>query len=229
MLLLILPDALGSSNDTIVKTIIGFGVCRQTNDPKLVKITSTGKTSVIDSLSWQVEVFSLSHRTWKTQSIAWNLLDVDEFSYWLAFDGETLNAEFQWYDLVLSIDMTSEEFKQVHSLTSQSVDIDLFISKFRQPLVVLETNVEAQKQVYGLWMKKKRVPKSFKKLFKISTREASITTVSGFRTSGGNINEHLALFFYKRYSNDIKCIRIDGRRYSFFMCHCMDQLFLLDH
>ncbi|GKB36614.1 hypothetical protein Tco_0881556 [Tanacetum coccineum] len=113
--------ALGSSNDTFVKTIIGFGVCHQTNDPKLVNITPAGNT-VIGTISWQVEVFSSTSGTWKKQSITWNLLDIDEFSYWLAFDGKTLQGEFQWYDLVMSIDMTSEEFNQVDSLTTQGVD-----------------------------------------------------------------------------------------------------------
>ncbi|GKC89322.1 hypothetical protein Tco_1149971, partial [Tanacetum coccineum] len=42
-------------------TVVGFGVCPDTSDPKLVKIT----VHVTPSM-WEVEVFTLSTRNWKT-------------------------------------------------------------------------------------------------------------------------------------------------------------------
>ncbi|GKC80091.1 hypothetical protein Tco_1130865, partial [Tanacetum coccineum] len=43
-------------------TIVGFGVCPYTSDPKLVKISVSYK---IHSM-WEVDVFTLSTRVWKT-------------------------------------------------------------------------------------------------------------------------------------------------------------------
>nr|GEU56287.1 reverse transcriptase domain-containing protein [Tanacetum cinerariifolium] len=98
------------------KTVVGFRVCRRTNDPKIVKIT-TNPPFVTEEWDctiiwhvWKVEAFTLRSGTCKRQCFTRNL---DEFIYWLAFDGSTKkNAELKWYDLIMSIDMTSEEFTQ---------------------------------------------------------------------------------------------------------------------
>nr|GFC32101.1 hypothetical protein [Tanacetum cinerariifolium] len=42
-------------------TVVGFGVCPDTCDPKLVKITVDKISSI-----WEVEVYMLSTRVWKT-------------------------------------------------------------------------------------------------------------------------------------------------------------------
>ncbi|KAJ0781549.1 putative F-box domain-containing protein [Helianthus annuus] len=54
----------------VYDTVIGFGVCRETSDPKIVKITyihnRTETISIPDSIPWQVEVFTLSTGVWRS-------------------------------------------------------------------------------------------------------------------------------------------------------------------
>nr|GEY46601.1 reverse transcriptase domain-containing protein [Tanacetum cinerariifolium] len=59
-------------------TVVGFGVCPDTCDPKLVKITVDKISSI-----WEVEVFMLSTRVWKTV-----YMDAPFDSYLRWFQGE---------------------------------------------------------------------------------------------------------------------------------------------
>ncbi|MFS8020215.1 putative F-box-like domain superfamily protein [Helianthus anomalus] len=65
----VLPNV---TDNEIYRTILGFGVCWETTDPKVVKITHCFsrrhmETSIPDSIPWQVEVFTLSTGgTWRS-------------------------------------------------------------------------------------------------------------------------------------------------------------------
>nr|GEV82995.1 hypothetical protein [Tanacetum cinerariifolium] len=76
-----------------VLTFIGFRFCPNTSDPMLVKISTIG----FRTIDWEVEVFKLSTRVWKTVSnisrafrscdLTWEgQVCVGGFIYWLAYD-----------------------------------------------------------------------------------------------------------------------------------------------
>ncbi|XP_071700008.1 putative F-box protein At1g47730 [Rutidosis leptorrhynchoides] len=94
-----------------IRTVVGFGVCPRTSDPKLV--------SIPDNL-WQVEVFTLSSEAWRSittnsslkqiRSITWNQVAIDGCIYWHAHDLDFVNGRRVYQDVILSFDLTSEEF-----------------------------------------------------------------------------------------------------------------------
>jgi hypothetical protein len=53
-------------------TFIGFGVCPNNSDPRLVRVNTTGYPIV----NWEVEVFVLSTRVWKSVSTFRQLLEL---------------------------------------------------------------------------------------------------------------------------------------------------------
>ncbi|KAI3725469.1 hypothetical protein L1987_65257 [Smallanthus sonchifolius] len=86
--------------------------------------------------------------------------------------------------LIISFDITSEEFREVNlpdSLSHNQSYHNLSMSKLRESLVVLEEVVEANNPVFGVWMMEDGVPSSFTKLFNVNTR---YVPVKGFRKSG---------------------------------------------
>ncbi|GJY11765.1 ribonuclease H-like domain-containing protein [Tanacetum coccineum] len=100
-------------------TCIGFGVCPNTSDPKLVRINTIGFPTV---LNWEVEAFTLSARVWKTVSnipptfrtchLTSNHVFVEGFIYWHAYDTSKL-AFGIWSNLIISFDLKSDEFGEV--------------------------------------------------------------------------------------------------------------------
>ncbi|KAJ0799263.1 putative F-box domain-containing protein [Helianthus annuus] len=113
------------------ETVLSFGVCRETNDPKIVKITHLiwwGNIESASHIPWQVEVYTLSTGAWR--SLSGNLprkrihfdfspefdncysVDMGGVLYWLAVDWDSMDGES--CNLIISFDMTSEEFGEVN-------------------------------------------------------------------------------------------------------------------
>ncbi|KAK1412953.1 hypothetical protein QVD17_34589 [Tagetes erecta] len=179
---------------------LGFGVCRVTSDLKIVKVRYKSAMNDVESIScipWQVEVFTLSTRAWRSSysnpprdSIHFHSLYVasDGFVYWLAYD--RIATDDGYCNLIISFDMTTEEFKEVNlpdSLAQQPLH-NLSLSKLRESVVVLERGVHGNTSVFGVWMMEDGVSNSFSMLFNVSvnTRSASM---KGFRKSGEPIIE----------------------------------------
>ncbi|GKC73248.1 putative F-box domain-containing protein [Tanacetum coccineum] len=133
------------------KTIVGFGVCPRTSDPKLVKITFNYMyRKEYATIPNQVEVFSLSSGSWKRPSgklprksiqYMYPQVAINEFIYWLAYDMRSWDWKYQYCHLIMSFDLTSEEFTEVYlpqNLASSKADV--YISKLNESLVVLEKN-----------------------------------------------------------------------------------------
>ncbi|KAI3776465.1 hypothetical protein L1987_46250 [Smallanthus sonchifolius] len=238
------------ANGMIYTTVLGFGVCRGTSDPKLVKITQiNGRSDMesIDCIPWQVEVFTLSTRAWRNpysnnlprKSIEFvdSQVVVDGFHYWLAIDNRTpMDGE---YKLIISFDMTSEEFREINLPDSlaQSFMCSLSISKLRESLVVLEQGLVIGSPIV-VWMMEDGVPKSFTKLFNVNVNTLGLddAIVRGFRKCGEpvfEISEDLLgickLVVYGPYSNHIDNLGIDGIDYSSYVYPYMETLHLLDH
>lgn len=110
----------------IFRTFISFGVCHETNDPKIVKITHIKNQKDVESVTcipYQVEVFTLSMGAWRSPCSTSNLLrksieldgnqGVEGFCYWLATDRSVVDGELRSYNLIVSFDLTSEEFTEI--------------------------------------------------------------------------------------------------------------------
>ncbi|KAJ0435428.1 putative F-box domain-containing protein [Helianthus annuus] len=170
------------ANGNTYETVLGFGVCRETSDPKIVKITYIVRWDDIESASHipcQVEVYTLSTGAWR--SLSGNLprkvirfdfcplsdcysVVMDGVLYWLATDRITFDSR-SW-NLIISFDMTNEEFGEVNLPNGLAPPLDghyLIVSKLRESLVVLEGVEEANRIVYNVWMLEGDVSKSFTK------------------------------------------------------------------
>ncbi|KAK9071039.1 hypothetical protein SSX86_009610 [Deinandra increscens subsp. villosa] len=185
---------------------VAFGVCRETNDPKIVKVAyvcweikSEGEMDSISCVPWQVEVFALSTGVWRSpygnlprKSIRFDrhYVTLDGFIYWLVTDKITIDGEYKSYNLIVSFDITTEDFKEVSlpdslAFTSHT-DRVINISELRNSLVVLECERNVNDPVVIIWKMEGGV---FTKLFtlNLNTRLASIV---GFRKNGAPIIEN---------------------------------------
>ncbi|MFS8028967.1 putative F-box domain-containing protein [Helianthus anomalus] len=57
----VMPDM---ADDEMYTTVLGFGVCRETTHPKIIKIRINSDMEGL--IPWQVEVFTLSARVWRS-------------------------------------------------------------------------------------------------------------------------------------------------------------------
>ncbi|KAJ0818369.1 putative F-box domain-containing protein [Helianthus annuus] len=227
---------------------IGFGVCPHTRDPMIVKINFSHSLSNLGTITftpWQVEVYTLSSRAWRSIptinqprnsiQLARGQIVIDEFIYWLAIDG--LPTEFQGFNLILSFNMTSEEFKEVSlpDTLARAPTSNVVISKLKESLLVVEIAKEAEKQVYGVWMMEHGVSNLFTKLFTINSPDASIQVVLGFRKNNEPVFAMSAdynvrdVFVHEVHSEHINHTQICANGFPHSACSYMETLLLLDH
>ncbi|MFS8020204.1 putative F-box domain-containing protein [Helianthus anomalus] len=204
-------------------SVMGFGVCRETSCRFYVKHgglenNPSRKSIRLSGLGSQVVV--------------------NGFLNWLATDTVvTIDGGFGSYNLIVSFDMTSEEFREVNlpqSLAHQP-RYKLSIYKLMESLVVLEHGVEANNSIFGVWMMEDGVPNSFSKLFTFNVITPH-ATVRGFKKTSEPIikiidNDHRRqLVVYepcsKRINNDN--LGFDAVNFSFFVYPYVDTLLLLD-
>ncbi|KAJ0691628.1 putative F-box domain-containing protein [Helianthus annuus] len=198
-------------DDGIFDTGLGFGVCRETSDPKVVRIRyirSFVDTESVTSIPWQVEVFTLSTGEWRSpdssnlprKSIVFNIRQIaggvciDGVFYWLATDRSTVDDEIEAYNMIISFDMTSEEFGEVNlpdSFVYSGSMWNLYIYNRRESLVLVEYIAEVDNRAYSVWMMEDGVPKSFTKLYTktIHLPDATINRVVEFTRSGEPVME----------------------------------------
>ncbi|GKA56978.1 RNA-directed DNA polymerase, eukaryota, reverse transcriptase zinc-binding domain protein [Tanacetum coccineum] len=91
-------------------SVVGFGVCPETSDVKLVMINSSIPTH------WVVKVFALSSRAWTSVSfdppfescdLSWVQESINGFIYWLGYDDVGLGPRIR-SNLIVSFDLKSE-------------------------------------------------------------------------------------------------------------------------
>ncbi|KAK1432460.1 hypothetical protein QVD17_09357 [Tagetes erecta] len=233
-------------------TVVGFGVCRVTNDPKIVKITYIERESDLERIScvpWQVEVFTLSTRVWrrlcnnnlprKTIKFDWGRVGVvaDGFVYWLVVDRIMMDREYSSRNLVISFDVTTEEFREVNLPDSLANEYyySLSTSKLRESLVVLQHGVDVDNRVISVWMMEDDVAKSFIKVFSVSVGTPVEAYLRGFRKSGEPIlqvcENNLPIYkliVYDPYSKQVDYLGISGVACTFFVYPYVETLLLLD-
>ncbi|XP_023769147.1 F-box protein At2g21930 [Lactuca sativa] len=147
---------------------VGFGVCPVTSDPKIVEITQLRSWVDLESETsdfWKAKVYTLSSRKWRNISsnlpsksirVTWSQVVIDRFIYWCAYHMLTIHT----YNLIMSFDMTDENFRVVDLPDSleQHSQTELSVSKLRESLAILQYNIDTDtdtdtdKHVCSVWM-----------------------------------------------------------------------------
>ncbi|KAK1413559.1 hypothetical protein QVD17_35334 [Tagetes erecta] len=235
--------------DKMYRNVLGFWVCSETNDPKIVKINTSSDMESISCIPRQVEVFTLSTGAWRSsysnlprksvEFIGFCVM-VEETLYWLAMDRIIMDDGFGYCNLIVSFDVTSEEFKEVKlpdTLAHEQHYQNLSVSKLRNSLVVVE--LDEDEASYVVWMMEDGIiSKSFTKLYSICTLDALIIGVLGFRKSGEPLVEFVendcepcfdsSVVVYERASKCITNLGIKGTDISYSVSSYMETLLLLD-
>ncbi|GJX53792.1 F-box domain containing protein [Tanacetum coccineum] len=217
--------------DTLDKyTRIGFGVCLETNDPKLVKINVVETPSIF----WEVQVFTLSSRVWKTVftgapfkscDLFWDHVFIDGIIYW-----STCGS------FILSFDLKSDKFGEV-SIPERFVrTYGIWVAKVNVSLGLLEYYTEGGMSVCGVWMRKDGVNKPFTKIYTVKVEGKSVLNrVLGFRNNGEVLLqlddddfEGSQTEVYEPFSGRINSVGFSGKRLTFSAWSYMETLLLLD-
>ncbi|KAK1408491.1 hypothetical protein QVD17_40319 [Tagetes erecta] len=229
-------------------TCISFSVCRATTDPKIIKITYIKSASDIESISCipcQVEVFSLSTGAWRSPHsnlprksiIFYGDVAIDGLLYWHAKDRIIMDGGFSSYNLIISFDITSEEFREVNLPRSLAHVSVLYVSKLRESLVVVHSGEEDNNSFINVWRMEDGVSNLFTKLYTINvdTLNTLDADVNGFRKSGEPIIQisiddlpTSELVVYDPYSKHVDGVGVDGIACHFFVHPYMETLLLLD-
>ncbi|MFS7894863.1 putative F-box domain, galactose oxidase/kelch, beta-propeller, F-box associated interaction [Helianthus anomalus] len=226
----------------IYETTLGFGVCRETNDPKIVKIRYLNEWSRFDKVTCipsQVEVFTLSTGVWRSpygtnlprKSFYYFPSDkvvVDGVLYWLATIRNNMNDGFK---LIVSFDMTSEEFREITlpDDLSQTSRHRISMSYLGNSLVVCGYAKHAIYRDLSVWIMGGGVSNSFTKLFTITPN----AILRGFRKTGEPIIAIQEREFWRRlavyepYSKRIDYLGIGGVGFQFKVYPYKETLILL--
>ncbi|KAF5762781.1 putative F-box domain-containing protein [Helianthus annuus] len=241
-------------DDMMFQTVLGFGVCIESSDPKIVKIRHSNRFTNMESVNyipWQVEIFTLSTGVWRSlnssnlprKSIILESEDgvcVDGVYYWLATDRSTVDAEIEAYNMIISFDMTSEEFGEANLLDNFVYETsmwDLHLYNLRESLVLVKGIVGMVNAVYSVWMIQDGVPKSFTKLFTFHSPDATILKIHEFRKSGELVMEVIdddrkarSLVVYERNLKHISNLGISRETHNvgIYVHSYMETLLLLD-
>ncbi|KAI3725464.1 hypothetical protein L1987_65252 [Smallanthus sonchifolius] len=245
----VVPAVVSDEQDVRYRTTLGFGVCPGTIDPKIVKVINRWNFKESTIVPWQVEVFTLSTGAWRssystnipsqTVDLSGLQVDLDGFLYGLAVNWIPRDGGFTFSNVVISFDMTSEEFREINVPDSlaRSMSVRPFhISKLRKSLVVLE--LDGYKNLFFVWMMDHGHSKSFTKLFTIYAPDARILSVLAFRKSGEpmiEIERHCSkplsplLVVYEPYSKHIDDIGINvTSKLPLIVSSYMETLLLVD-
>ncbi|XP_071714061.1 F-box/kelch-repeat protein At3g06240-like [Rutidosis leptorrhynchoides] len=205
------------------KNVYGFGVCPRTSVAKLVKVSYISDLIDIDTHTPQVEISSLSLGSWRRSSsmnvprkciqLRQNHVCVDKCIYRYAFDRTVIGKTYHSKNLILSFDMTTEEFTEVQLCDGLKEEYSgdaygccgyLRLSKLGTSLVVLEPKDGLYKEI-SVWRMEHGVPNSFTKLFIIKSliESLQINEVHGFRKTGEPIIDTGMTTTDKNYIGDI--------------------------
>ena len=213
-------------------TIVGFGVCPDTSDPKLVKITVTKIPSM-----WEVEVFTLSTRVWKTVYTGAPFKSCDLASPQVFVNGVIYFGAYDMrLNIVISFDFKSEKFGEV-CLPERLVHAPyLDVAKVNDSLGLLEYYFEGEMSVCGVWTRKDGANKPFNKIYTIRVEGKPLYgRVLGFRNNGEVVIEldddnykESRIELYEPLSGHISGVGINGNQCTFFVGSYMETLLLLD-
>ncbi|XP_076900893.1 F-box protein CPR1-like [Bidens hawaiensis] len=222
-------------------TTFGFGVCRLTNDPKIVKIDDVRMHRKMEH--WQVEVYSLRSGAWRSSlgNLPSNSVEfhrphsqviIGGTIYWFGVG----NIIGSGYHLLISFDLSSEEFREIYLPIKLAFHdpTELFLCNLRDSLVVLKGSMVNNKGVYEVWMMEDGDSKLFTNVFTINIPHISSSPLE-FRRNGelmmrmiDDTEESSVLVVYEPFSKRINDLGIKGRD-SLFVSSYTESLILLDH
>ncbi|GKA02569.1 F-box domain containing protein [Tanacetum coccineum] len=214
-------------------TVVGFGVCSDTSDPKLVKI----KKFRTRNICWEVQVFTLSSRVWKTVytgapfkscDLMWDHVFIDGIIYW------STHGSF-----ILSFDLKSDKFGEVCIPERFVHSFGLWVAKVNESLALLEYYIEGGILLCGVWMRKDGVNQPFIKIYTVKVEGKSVSafngTVLGFRNNGEVVlnmvdddYKESTVEVYEPSSGHMNGVGIKGDYIKFFATSYMETLLLLD-
>ncbi|GJS59669.1 ribonuclease H-like domain-containing protein [Tanacetum coccineum] len=223
-----------------VDIVVGFGVCPDTSDPKLVKIIVDEITSM-----WEVDAFTLNTRVWKIVytsvpfkwgEFSWLQVFVIGVIYFHAYDSICLFDDGGRSNFVISFDLKSEKFGEV-CLPERLVHAPLLReTKVNESLGLLEYFDEGEMSLCGVWTRKDGANKSFTKIYTIKVECKSLYgRVLGFRNNGEVVMEldddnyeKARIEVYEPLSGHINGVGINGKRLTFSARSYMETLLLLN-
>nr|GEX25458.1 ribonuclease H-like domain-containing protein [Tanacetum cinerariifolium] len=187
--------------------VVGFGVCPDTSDLKLVKIIDDKISSM-----WVVEVFTLSTHVWKT-----------------VYKG----APFKLCDLTL---FQSEKFGEVCLPEILVHTPNLNVTKVNESLGLLECYDKGDMKVCGVWSRKDDANNQFTKIYTIKVEGKWLFNwVLGFRSFGEVVIEldddnykDSRIAIYEPLSGHINDVGINGDLCTLYAWSYMETLLLLD-
>ncbi|GJS95905.1 putative pentatricopeptide repeat-containing protein [Tanacetum coccineum] len=203
--------------------VVGFGVCPDTNGPKLVKVS-------VDEISsmWVVEVFMLSTRVWKAVYMGapfkscyliWNQVFVNGVIYFHAYDDINLDWGVR-SNFIILFDLKSEKFGEV-CLPKRLLDAPLLVvANVNELLSSLEYYHADETFVCDVWMRKDGANKTFSKIYTIKVEGKSLLhRVLGFRNNGEVVieleddnNHEFRIEVYDPSSGHFNGVGINGKR-----------------
>ncbi|GKE65088.1 F-box domain containing protein [Tanacetum coccineum] len=196
------------------------------------------------TVDWEVEVFALSTRVWKTVSsipLAFKYcyltceghVSIGGFIYWHGCDFFKLGDGIP-FNTIVSFDLKSDEFGEV-CLPDRLVHSCLRVLKVKESLGLLEYYEDGEVPFCGVWIMNEGVTKSFTKMFNVNILNFWRYRVLEFRNNGEAIIETAlddshssALEVCEPCSGRHNGIGIDGKYGSYSVKSYMETLLLLD-
>ncbi|KAK9051990.1 hypothetical protein SSX86_028618 [Deinandra increscens subsp. villosa] len=217
-------------------TVLGFGVCPRTHDPKVIRIMYY--KDIQNSPS--VEVFSLASNAWrkprggnlnrprKTIRISWSQVCLNGFVHWVVCDKQ---IETSPRCLIMSFDLARELFDEMSlpdALVCEDIS-NLAMSSRKGQLTVLEYDMGKGKECCGVWvMNGFGVAGSWERLYVIRL-PGVLRKAVGFRMNGEIV---LALknheLVYVECTGSVKSLGIYGSIRSFFLGSYVESLILIN-
>ncbi|GJZ02141.1 ribonuclease H-like domain-containing protein [Tanacetum coccineum] len=209
-----------------------------TSDPKLVKISVSYK---IHSM-WEVDVFTLSTRVWKTVytgapfkfcDLTWLQVFVNGVIYFSASDFNFVNQVRS--NSIISFDLKSEKFDEV-CLPGRLVHTRVLdVAKVNESLGLLEYYREGDMRVCGVWTRKDDANKTFSKIYTVKVVGSFLSRVLEFRNNGEVViqlddenNHEYRIEVYEPLSGIVSGVGINGNQGTFSASSYMETLLLLD-
>ncbi|KAJ0864284.1 putative F-box domain-containing protein [Helianthus annuus] len=158
----VLPHMADDDEIDVYRTVLGFGVCPKTIDPKIIKT----RINTEDVIPWQVEVFTLSTRVWRSaysdnvpsKFVRYGTGEqvvVGGVVYWLAEDSKVV------YHVWVMKDGVPKLFEKLFTINGHSPDgSTVFLRGFRktgEALIQVKANLGFNRTLAALisWFMKK--------------------------------------------------------------------------
>ncbi|XP_071738778.1 putative F-box protein At5g15660 [Rutidosis leptorrhynchoides] len=174
-------------------TVVGFGVSRDTCDPKLVNLwRCCDSTTHSNKVNWDAQVYSVSSGVWRTVPSNKHRISVH-----LEFDQVELNGVIYFVALrrtvnggdrymINTFDLTTEKLDEVDDLPDSLAKRDghLGLSKRMESLALIKKYKEGNQKVFDVWILKHGAPNSYEKVFTYKAPMGSADFVEGFTKNG---------------------------------------------